>query len=142
VGGTLSRLTALLLAAAVIGTMGNKPAKKPLSIEHKMARFMALLKDEDSVDKFKAIAGDTPLTEFKDDEYNTPLRYAADHNRVKVCEFLLDSKLDINVARWVRCRKPLGNPRETNDFPCADEFLVLMKPEPKCEFAIHSPDGC
>ena len=96
-----------ILLAAIIGlvssghhqTMGSKPPS--LSVEEKTTKIMLLLRAEDSVAKLKAIAGDTPLTELKDSEGNSLLRFAAESNRVKVCEFLLDSKLDINVASQV-----------------------------------------
>jgi len=73
---------------------------KPLTLEEKWVKIYRLLEEEDSVEKLKAIVGSTPLTEISSD-YNTLLRLAADFNRVKVCEFLLDSKMDINLARQV-----------------------------------------
>lgn len=46
------------------GTTGSPPP--PLSTQEKAIKIMLLLREEDSVAKLKAIAGDTPLTDIKD----------------------------------------------------------------------------
>jgi len=72
-----------------------------LSVEERMEKIRWVLWKEDSVEKVKAIVGSTPLAEMKDKDGGNLLRLGAWRNRVKVCEFLLDSKMDIEVATQV-----------------------------------------